>query len=266
MRNRVFCVAINVTHTPLHVLTRHLLKLCVRCLFGLCFCAWCYAESANHIRYGRPNQLVLTTAVDQNGELDNPLLRLTGVILDEAKITWSHAEYPAARLFRALADGSSNFTILVNAPQLQECCITSSQPIIETEVRIYRNFGATAIAQREELNGKKIITIRGYSYGRLKTFLDNPENSITQYSTDTRESAFAMLAAGRADYLLDYKGPAIEALQRQPIEGVEFNTLEMIYIYLALHRSYPKANEQMQVFEQIVQGLNLDEILSLPYD
>lgn len=223
------------------------------------------SSEAKHIHYGFPDQFVLTTRLGENGEPDNPLLRLSSVLLREAGLKWSHTQYPAARLFQNLEDGTANFTILVNAPQLKECCILSAKPIMQTEVRIYRRTSSPAIKSLEDLKNKRIITIRGYSYGRLRKFLHAPENTVTRYATDTHSSAFSMLDAGRAQYLLDYKGPAIETLEKHPIENVTYDTIDLIDVHIVLHKNFPNAPVYMKQFEKIISELDLEKILALPY-
>ncbi len=229
--------------------------------------ALCYSspDLPARIHYGFPDQFVLTTKVGANGQPDNPLLRLSSIILEQADLQWDYMQYPAARLFKNLEEGTANFSILVNAPQLRGCCIVSSQPIFKTELRIYRRSYSPKIETLDDLINKKVITIRGYSYGRLRNFLTDSEHLITRYSTDSHDSAFSMLEAKRAEYLLDYKGPSIETLKKRPIDDITFDTIDQVDVHIVLHKSYPNAQAHMHRFEYIVSNLDLDDILSLPY-
>ena len=94
--------------------------------------------AAAEIEYAYPNQSVWTTRRDEWGEPDNPLLRLAAVLFTKAGVPWHGKAYPAGRLFEHLRNGTAEFSMLVKAPVLQECCLVSQRPVAKTELRIYR--------------------------------------------------------------------------------------------------------------------------------
>ncbi|MDO8606327.1 MAG: amino acid ABC transporter [Phaeospirillum sp.] len=216
------------------------------------------------LEYVYPDQSVWTTKVDEHGDPENPLLRLAAVMFEKAGIPWHGRRYPAARMFNYLNDGTAEFSMLVKAPALAECCLLSKAPVASTELRVYHMPDKPPIRSKEDLNGKRIITIRGYSYGGLLTFISDPANGISNNTAIKHEAAFAMLEAGRGDYLLDYAGPAIEVLNGHPIGGVRYSLLSKLDVYLVLAKSYPDAKNVMARLEGIVETLNKEEILGVP--
>jgi ABC-type amino acid transport substrate-binding protein len=215
------------------------------------------------IEYAFPDQSVWTARVDVNSNPENPLLGLATQLFDKAGIPWHSKRYPAARMFNYLNDGTAQFSMLVKSQQLADCCLTSKAPVASTELRVYRLADRAPIRTREDLVGKKIITIRGYSYGGLLPFLNDPGNGITVNSTMKHDAAFAMLEAGRADYLLDYTGPSLEMLAQHPIAAARYDVLGRLDVHLVLVRTYPNAEAVMARLEAIMETLDKDQILGL---
>lgn len=224
------------------------------------------AQSAapRELEYAFPDQSVWTTKIDEHGDPENPLLRLAAVMFEKAGIPWHGRRYPAARMFNYLNDGTAEFSMLVKAPALTECCLMSTSPVASTELRVYHMADKPAVRTKEDLIGKRIITIRGYSYGGLLTFVSDPANGITSNAAIKHEAAFAMLEAGRGDYLLDYTGPATEVLSGHPIAGVRYSPLSRLDVYLVLAKAYPDAKAVMARLETIVETLNKEEIIGVP--
>jgi polar amino acid transport system substrate-binding protein len=212
------------------------------------------------LEYSYPDQSVWTTRMDAKGEPDNPLLRLATRLFQEAGITWRARGLPAARLFDHLRDGQTDFSMLVKGPALEKCCLISKQPVAGTELRVYRRKGLAPIAAKEDLAGKEVITVHGYSYGGILAFIKDPANKVGNNGTVSHESAFAMLERGRADYLLDYAGPAQEVLADHPINDLEFDVIDRLNVHLILSPNYPDAKAVMARLEAIADTLRVDGV------
>lgn len=219
------------------------------------------ATAAPEIEYAYPDQSVWTTRLDSRGEPDNPLLRLAAVLFARADIAWHGKSYPASRMFEYLRDGRSQFSMLVKAPSLQECCLWSKEPIASTELRVYRTADQAPIARMEDLAGKNVIVIRGYSYAGVAGFLKDPKNDVALSVAVTHGGAFAMLDRDRADYVLDYAGPAAEILAAQPIPDAVYDVLSRLDVYLVLSKTYPDAPRVMADLESIAATLDAEVIL-----
>ncbi len=214
------------------------------------------------IEYASPDQSVWTTRVKGDGEPDNPLLRVAGALFGRAGIPWHGKSYPASRLFAYLQDGTAQFSMLVRVPALQDCCLFSKKLVTNAEIRVYRRAGTAPIKVKEDLAGKSVITIRGYSYGGLVNFLADERNHVTNNVTQAHASAFRMLESGRADYVIDYAGPANEVLWSEPIAGINFDVLTRQEVYLVLSRTYPDAQGVMDRLEAIVATLDVEGLIS----
>lgn len=218
--------------------------------------------AAAELEYAYPDQSVWTTRTDDQGEPRNPLLALAGALFAEAGVAWHGKSYPATRMFDYLQAGTAQFSMLVNAPALKECCLLSKAPVARTELRVYRTADMPAIRRKEDLAGKSVITIRGYSYGGLLGFVNDPANAITNTVVTKHDHAFAMLDRGRGGYVLDYAGPGAEVLEAQPRADVRHDTLSHLEVYLVLLKSFPDSARLMARLEAIAERLDKDRILS----
>ena len=222
------------------------------------------APQPRELEYAYPDQSVWTTRVDEHGDPENPLIRLAAVMFEKAGIPWHSRRYPATRIYNYLNDSTVEFSMLVKTAAVNECCLMSRLPVSSTELRIYHLPDKPPARTKEDLIGKRIITIRGYSYGSLASFLADPANAITNNTAIKHEAAFGMLEAGRGDYLLDYIGPAHEVLKDHPIAGIQYSSLSRLDVYLVLAKAYPNAKAVMARLEAIVETLNKEEILAVP--
>lgn len=219
------------------------------------------AAQPPEIEYAYPDQSVWTTRVNERGTPDNPLLRVAAALFARAGIPWHGKDYPATRMFNQLRDGTAQFSMLVKAPALQECCLFGATPVTGSEVRVYRTAGKPPVRSLADLAGRRVVTIRGYSYGGMLGFLDDPANRITNHAAVKHDDAFAMLEAGRGDYLLDYAGPAAEVLAARPIAGVESDPLSRQDVFLVLSRSYPDAPAVLARLEAILATLDVEALM-----
>lgn len=197
--------------------------------------------------------------VNDSGQPDGLDVRVARVVFDKLGVPWRPAIYPATRLFRNLQDSSTMFSILVRVPVLEACCLYSKKPVMHDEIRVYHYPDKPVIKSKEDLAGKRIITLRGFSYGGLISFFNDAQNRIANNETPSHESALAMLRAGRADYAVFY-GAAVSLLGPEAMTGLKYGVISDLSIYLVLNKSYPNAEKAMLRMEAIAETINKDEL------
>lgn len=217
------------------------------------------------LEYAYPDISVWTTQRDENGKLKNPLVKLAQPLFEKARIPWHAQDYPAKRMFERLRQGQSKFSMLVNAKTaLADCCLLSKQRVAVVDIRVYRRAASPPIAHKSDLNGKSIITIRGYSYAGWRDYINAPENAILNNSAGDHFSAFAMLEAGRAEYLIDYAGPSQEVIEAQSIQGLVSDSVSLTDVFLVLSKQYPDAEQVMAELEAILKQLDTEDFITSP--
>lgn len=213
------------------------------------------------IEYASPDQSVWTIRTDPGGMPVNPLLRVADALFGRAGMAWRSRTYPASRLFLNLQEGTSHFSMLVRAPALADCCLFSRKPLTSAEIRVYRRAGTPSVRAREDLAGKSVIVIRGYSYGGLAAHIADERHRIVSEATNSHQSAIRMLERGRADYLVDYAGPAAEAMAAEGVSGLESDLLVRQDVYLVLSKRYPDAAAVMARLEAIADTLDIEALM-----
>lgn len=216
------------------------------------------------IEYANPDQSVWTTRLDERGEPDNPLYRVATPLFAKAGIPWHGKSYPAARMFKYLQDGTAQFSMLVKAPALGDCCLLSRRPVTAVEISVYHLDSVPPVKTRADLIGKTVITIHGYSYAGLLAFIDEHRNRITNNVAPTHAAAFRMLAHNRADYVIDYTGPAAEVLATNAIPGLRSEPMTRQDVHLVLSRTYPDAAGVMTRLESILETLDVEKLMRAP--
>lgn len=211
--------------------------------------------------YGYPDVSVWTTKRDADGQLKNPLLKLAGALFNEAGVEWQSRALPAKRLFKYLREGVVPFSMLVRASSLESCCLFSGRPVASTELRIFRQQAVQPVKTKEDLAGKRVILIRGYSYGGLGKYLRDPQNLVEVQEAASHTEAFLLFERGRGDYLIDYQGPAEEVLSEQAIADVVYDTYSRLDVFLVLSRSYPDASGVLNKLEIAAKKLDIDSVL-----
>jgi ABC-type amino acid transport substrate-binding protein len=223
------------------------------------------AEKAGRqdITFGFPEFPPLSFANEQ-GNPDGYLVRLSSAMFDRAGLH-AHAEiYPAPRLFQNMINGSIDFSMVVHNPALDACCLFSKKAVIRDELRVYHANGKAPLLSQEALIGKHIIIIEGFSYAGLIKFINDERNRIISEVAPSHAAAFAMLDAGRADYVLDYALPATQGLAEHPMEKLRYETIGHLDIYLVLSKRYPDAERLLVRLAEIAENLKKEPAFRLP--
>lgn len=220
-----------------------------------------YAQENTQIKYGYPDQSIFIATINGKEQPITPMLNVAKELFEKANLSWKANAYPAKRLFRNLKNGETNFTILVRASSLLDSFLFSQNPIYTTSLNVYYVGDKKPIMKKEDLIGARIVTIRGYSYGSLRKFIDDPKNNITREVANTHSSALEMLRLGRAEYLLDYASATEDIITQNPIDDLRSNKLSQLDIFLVLSKSYPNASETMKKLETIAESMDIQEIV-----
>lgn len=206
------------------------------------------------IVFGFPEFPPLSFA-NARGEADGYLVHLSKTMFERAGLRTRSSILPAQRLFENLANGSIDFSMVVRNPMLDRCCLYSNKVVFREELRVYHAADKPPVTNKEALAGKHIITIQGFSYAGLNKFINDRNNYILSEVAPTHAAAFAMLDAGRADYVLDYAGPAASGLLAHPVRNLRFEVIDHLDIYLVLSRKFPNAEQLLPRLSAIVTEL-----------
>lgn len=139
--------------------------------------------------------------------------------LSELQIPFEMSSYPAKRLYYGISKGKVQLTIAVkDAQAYKDNALYSELPVYSLEMRVYALKNTTMPDNLQGLMGKSLGLIRGLDYLGWADKFSSQQNRPNISILNHHKNAFAMLRAGRIQFLLDYE----DVLERQ--EGIDFRS------------------------------------------
>jgi len=165
-------------------------------------------------------------------DLGNPkglLIELAKMVLPKAGYKWTAHSRPTKRMANDIVTGDLDLWIgLSTLPEFEDTTFIG-KPIVSTiELNSYWLGDKPAIHTKEDLSGKRVITLHGYSYGGWIKYIQNPINNVIECRSFSHEQAVNMLKYGRCDYLLNYSGPMTNKLKSTPIDELNKNRISAL--------------------------------------
>jgi polar amino acid transport system substrate-binding protein len=195
----------------------------------------------------------------------------SGIYLDVMEKTLQHAGlkyhidiFPAKRLYLNLGSGETDLYLgIKGAPEYQDKVLYSKTSISKIQMRVYATGEMPLPMIKEDINNHKISTIRGYSYGGLVNYFNDPKNKINVALTSNHLASFQMLKNKRVDYVINYKHPSETVLENIFIKNLKYTNFYSVDVYFIISKSTPKALEVLQKLESAY--LELVELGQLEY-
>ncbi len=200
--------------------------------------------------------------VESVNQVEGHIVDMITTILKRASIDYVVRGYPPKRLYQNVADGTTNIWIgNIEVPVYKDKIFHSDFPIVLLELRVYAIGDTELPSTLEELRGKEIITMRGYSYGGVIHFLEDPENNIILDPSNSHTSALLKLQGGRSDYLLDFKYPISQELKTTEVKDLTYRTLLKIPTYMIVSKKTPNAEEILHRMETAYHQLKEEGVI-----
>ena len=185
--------------------------------------------------------------VKNENDVRGSLAEVIRKVLDRAGFTYVLNGYPPKRLYKNIADGTVQVWLGVGGvPDYEGKVLYSDIKVEEIEVRLYTLDGKPLLRKMEDLKGKTVILQRGYGYGGLVSFLEDPRNKITPDYTDGHELAFKKLLKGRAEYLMDYRQPADAVISKERLSGVKSIPMKTLGVHFIVSKKAPDAENLLK--------------------
>ncbi|MBF0228407.1 MAG: transporter substrate-binding domain-containing protein [Desulfamplus sp.] len=189
--------------------------------------------------------------IEEGKEPSGILIDYIKPILKKCNLTYSIKGYPPKRLYKYLADGETEIALGVKGvPELEGNVLYSNEKITDIDLRVYSRAETPPIKTKEDMHGKRIITIRGYSYGGFIKYIENPATKIVADVTNGHELAFKKLQAQRADYVLNYSLPSEKALKSINIPGIQSYSISSLELFFIVSKKSPDAENLLKKLEQ----------------
>lgn len=156
----------------------------------------------------------------RNGKIAGSIASLAHEIMIEAGLEYEFISMPVARIYKDIGLGRVHFWIgTPGAAELVGTTLVGTSVIGTSRLNVY-GLGGNVPPKFEHLRDTAVITLKGYAYGgRLEELAARP--GIQILATHNHASAFLMLRAGRAPYLLDYHTPSEQTMLELGMSGIQ---------------------------------------------
>ncbi len=163
-------------------------------------------------------------------------------------IAFTPMEFPNIRAIFNLNQQKVNFAIGVKTLVNEENnFFISAFPIAKMQLRALWRKDSSPIKTIDDLAGKKLVLLNGYTYGGLRTTFEQLSASFMDVEHHNR--AIAAVKFNRADYALVYKTASEYSIAIDGQAEFEHATLGEVELYFILDRNVPQAKQIMKQLE-----------------
>ncbi len=187
----------------------------------------------------------------ENGAWGGEMLDLFGRITDKLGMTYAATVAPTPRVVQNLVDGTADVALVVPTLFTGKDVLIGAADAVVLDLRVYAIGEDPAVASMEDLRGKSVILMLGYSYGAIRPFIMKPENNV-KISVEARshEQSLAALVGKRGDYLLNYENLISRVVKSQPVEGLKSRSLSKVPVRLIVTKTRPDAPALLEKLEK----------------
>lgn len=184
-----------------------------------------------------------------DGRAEGVFIELTRQVAREAGYDLDFQILPISRAYAYLRTGGIDvWPGATDVPALENEVLESYVSPFSVRLSLWAMEAAQPVEHFDDLQGKTLILITGYTHGGLDSQLEsNPDIKVIR--APHHRAALAMLARGRADYLLDFEDPVRALLQKSPLPGIqefEVQTRNAAWIFSLAN---PKSSELRDEFD-----------------
>lgn len=206
------------------------------------------------------------TYTDGQGNPAGIVIDITSKTLKKAGYKWTAQSLPTNRMAEMLTQGHVQLWIgLSTLPQFKDKTYVGEAIVEKLILRAYTKGKREPILKQEDLLGKTLLILRGYSYGGWINFIKDPINQINFIEFDSHEEAFKGLkifSKGKKNcYLLNYKHPSDILLKTQNFPGIQFNDISSLNIHFVVTRQMHGAKIVLDKIETAFLKLQEDGVL-----
>lgn len=185
---------------------------------------------------------------DTDGTYKGDLEVLMSEVSHFSGIPYIPMQFPNIRAIFNLNQQKVNFAIGVKTLVSEENnFFISAFPIAKMQLRVLWRKDSSPIKAIDDLAGKKLVLLNGYTYGGLRTKFEQLSGSFMDVEHHNR--AIAAIKFNRADYALVYKTASEYSIAVVGQAEFEHTTLGEVELYFILDRNVPQAEQIMKKLE-----------------
>ena len=181
----------------------------------------------------------------EDGKFKGYHLDLQSMLMKEAGIDYSLTIMPTSRMYHELQAGRKTVDAWLSIEVDSVVAVgIPVKPSIFSPLRLEFFGKAGSIPPKiTEFKDERLITIIGYKYDGVVDKLKRRLPGLRILEAPSHEVAFRMLKAGRANYVIDYRSPALAAVAELGIEEVSNTLIYRQMTLLFVSRNNPDAKQ-----------------------
>lgn len=164
---------------------------------------------------------------------------LISKVFSEAGLDFIWKPYPTKRVYANLINGEIDIYLGPLKPAFKgfkQSVIHSKFSPVSIELQCFYFGEKPEITKKEELSGKNILIIRGYTYGGLINFILDAKNNVKYHEIKSFGQAIKMLKIKRSDYHLDYRKTGEIYLESNSEPDLKHSTLFSVDLYFMISK------------------------------
>ncbi|WP_254774396.1 ABC transporter substrate-binding protein [Marinobacter sp. AC-23] len=195
---------------------------------------------------------------NEQGEPAGFFTELTRKVAEEAGYEAEFIYLPVSRVYLYLKSGDIDlFPGLSEVPALKSEVLESWVNVYPTRLDAWHLESSEPLTHFNQLEGKTVIVIGGYTYGGLLSWLENSERIRLTEAPNSR-AALEMLKLKRGDYILDYREMVEEILAQPSDRGVRGSEVRSRYSAWLYSLASPRAALLREAFDDATCDLSAE--------
>lgn len=191
---------------------------------------------------------------DKDGQPAGFILDMATKSIEKAGFGWSAVSLPTKRLAKSVATGEVQLWVgLPTLPHFEGNTYVGQAVVEKLILRAYTIGNNPPILEAQDLHGKTILILRGYSYGGWIKYIKDPDNNIEHLEIDSHENAFKRLEKLSTripnTYLLDYKNPSVSVLSKLDIPDIQYNQISSLDMHFVVTKNMDNAETVLERIE-----------------
>lgn len=189
-------------------------------------------------------------STNKQGQAEGMLIELAALVIPRAGYQWKSYSFPTKRMADSLARGQLDLWIgLSTLPEFAGTTLVGKSTVATIELNSYWLDDLPPIKSKEDLAGKKVIIVHGFSYGGWASFIHTPEKKVIECRAFTHEQAVNMLKYKRCAYLLNYTGPMQKQLAEIDIPNLKKHRISALEARFVVSKKHKNAEQLLQDLE-----------------
>ncbi len=178
---------------------------------------------------------------NERGEPAGHYIELTRKVVQEAGYEAEFIYLPVSRVYLYLKNGTLDlWPGLSGIPSLEGEVLESWANVYPAQLRAWYLETSEPLTHFQQLEGKTVIVISGYTYGGLLSWLKG-SGHIQVTEAPNNRAAIEMLKLKRGDYVLDYRQPVEEILTEPADSGIRSSEVRSRYAAWLYSMASPSA-------------------------